>query len=233
MTPSLNRSLLACALIAALPVHADVVNVDLHSGIDSLGNVLAAGSIDPFWTISTDGVNFSSARVAYPGAYPDYGSGQICCGMETVDGTAAWITTPGVVATNPTTGWGYGMVYARRGIDLTGYDLDSVSLNGRWRVADVTYGVYVNGNLIPGTNWQQYAFSSDFSFNLAAGSGFFVNDVNTIELRGQSVNNVWDGFWVSTTMAGNVTPPVPEPETYALMLAGLGLVGFVVRRRAV
>jgi hypothetical protein len=25
--------------------------------------------------------------------------------------------------------------------------------------------------------------------------------------------------------------PVPEPETYALMLAGLGLVGFVVRRR--
>lgn len=27
------------------------------------------------------------------------------------------------------------------------------------------------------------------------------------------------------------TPPVPEPETYALMLAGLGLVGFAARRR--
>ena len=25
--------------------------------------------------------------------------------------------------------------------------------------------------------------------------------------------------------------PVPEPETYALMLAGLGLVGFAARRR--
>ncbi len=232
MPPILKTAFLACALFATLPVHADMVSLDLHSGIDANGDVLAAGSIDPFWTISTDGLHFSSARVAYPGAWPDYGSGQICCGMETVDGTAAWITTPSVVATSPTTGWGaYNTVYARRGIDLTGYDLDSVSLTGRWRVADVTYGVYVNGHLIPGTNWQQYAFSNDFSFNLAAGSGFFIVGVNTIELRGQSVNNVWDAFWISTTMAGNVAA-VPEPETYALMLAGLGFVGFAARRRA-
>ena len=30
---------------------------------------------------------------------------------------------------------------------------------------------------------------------------------------------------------GDVTSPVPEPETYALMLAGLGMMGFMVRRR--
>ena len=29
----------------------------------------------------------------------------------------------------------------------------------------------------------------------------------------------------------NVANPVPEPETYALMLAGLGVMGFVARRR--
>jgi hypothetical protein len=28
-----------------------------------------------------------------------------------------------------------------------------------------------------------------------------------------------------------VTTPVPEPETYALMLAGLGVMTFVARRR--
>jgi hypothetical protein len=36
----------------------------------------------------------------------------------------------------------------------------------------------------------------------------------------------WDDFVVGVNLA-----PVPEPETYALMLAGLGVVGFVARRR--
>ena len=30
---------------------------------------------------------------------------------------------------------------------------------------------------------------------------------------------------------GNHTPPIPEPETYAMMLAGLGLLGAAIRRR--
>jgi hypothetical protein len=33
------------------------------------------------------------------------------------------------------------------------------------------------------------------------------------------------------TISGTVLNPVPEPETYALMLAGLGVVGYMARRR--
>jgi hypothetical protein len=36
----------------------------------------------------------------------------------------------------------------------------------------------------------------------------------------------WDDFVVGVNFA-----PIPEPETYALMLAGLGVMGFVARRR--
>lgn len=63
MPSILSRTLLASILAVALPAHADMVSVDLHSGIDANGNVLAAGALDPFWTISTDGASFSSARV--------------------------------------------------------------------------------------------------------------------------------------------------------------------------
>lgn len=33
------------------------------------------------------------------------------------------------------------------------------------------------------------------------------------------------------TISGTAIPPIPEPSTYALLLAGLGVVGFVARRR--
>jgi len=33
------------------------------------------------------------------------------------------------------------------------------------------------------------------------------------------------------TISGTAIPPVPEPGTYALLLAGLGVVGFIARRR--
>lgn len=40
----------------------------------------------------------------------------------------------------------------------------------------------------------------------------------------------FSGFNIGTSM-GAVTPPVPEPETFAMMLAGIGLLGVGARRR--
>lgn len=210
------------AVAAATFAGVAQADIDLNTGTDANGTVLAAGTLDPFWTISTNGVDFTAARVVYPG---DFGGssnlGQTCCGMDTVPDTAAWVSTPGVIATNPATSWGFGnMVYARRTFDLSGYDLDTVSLTGNFRVADAGRGIYINGNYVPGTD---LGGTYTFSFNTAfSADGPFVDGINTIEIRGTSVNSQWDAFWLETHVEGTMAP-IPEPGTWALLGAGLGL----------
>ena len=66
-------------------------------------------------------------------------------------------------------------------------------------------------------------------------------------LKIRSANNIGTGLGINPTLPGlstaanittgvttqslNVLAAVPEPETYAMMLAGLGLIGFSARRR--
>ncbi|HWJ94783.1 MAG TPA: FxDxF family PEP-CTERM protein, partial [Telluria sp.] len=60
------------------------------------------------------------------------------------------------------------------------------------------------------------------SSNLAAGDYY-------LQVNGNLVSNQAASFGgaIATTMAA----PVPEPETYGMMLGGLGVLGFLARRR--
>jgi len=99
------------------------------------------------------------------------------------------------------------------------------------------------------------ASATNIAFNGAGGIAGFTGVLASVALTGSSVPtppvvvNVLSGFTgvlaagpYTLTIGGNagsgasyggnvVLTPVPEPETYALMLAGLGIVGFVAVRR--
>jgi hypothetical protein len=62
---------------------------------------------------------------------------------------------------------------------------------------------------------------SNFASGDSLSAGFQFNHETPIPVSGGT-------FW-SAHISGS-TPPVPEPETYAMLLAGLGLLGFVARR---
>jgi len=82
---------------------------------------------------------------------------------------------------------------------------------------------------------------ADFVFAMHASnnSGAFLFDDQAVYA---TTPGTWKIEWINngqqvpdfsnlTLFARDITTPVPEPETYALFLAGLGAMGFVARRR--
>jgi hypothetical protein len=89
-----------------------------------------------------------------------------------------------------------------------------------------TYGGENNVGLV--SNLQAYFYWSGTAYapNPATFAWFFNADD---ALQNISLQSMESYAWA--VRPGDVAAPVPEPETYALLLAGLGLLGFVARRR--
>jgi len=74
------------------------------------------------------------------------------------------------------------------------------------------------------TNWDDTAWDSGMAFNnvtIGGGHGRFGSGAK-----------IEDDYFIDDDRHDHIAAaPVPEPETYAMMLAGLGMLGFVARRR--
>ncbi len=98
--------------------------------------------------------------------------------------------------------------------------------------------VSMTAYLSPGIDSQEYhsAYRSAYASDSWDGSGYTGQTVSFAGLlrlgfgnfSGEAVNGL---VYASASASGGTSLPVPEPHTYALMLAGLATVGLWVRRR--
>ncbi len=104
--------------------------------------------------------------------------------------------------------------------------------------SNVAIGTLITNNILPtlptgfvrgySTAFNTSAFEinngESTSFNFGA---IDFSNIDNVAVRVNS--NLVNGSWVLGTLVQNT--PVPEPETYAMFMAGLGLLGFVSRRK--
>jgi len=157
--------------------------------------------------------------------------------------TASTAAQPGIVPIN----WGWQQNYAYASsynsgdFTLTGYGLAIITID--WSVegtgnlndwSDYTYtSAYVSANYWDnlynnGSASSGYALYTANNGSYATSGSFAMSVLNTNP-------NGTNGYLSASvySQSHSLSAPIPEPETYALMLVGLGLVGFMARRRKV
>lgn len=107
------------------------------------------------------------------------------------------------------------------------FDLNSVWLAGAWGSQTVTITGYANGAEIYSTTVDITSTAQEYSF-----TSFLGLDKFTITKGSNFVQDSWaTGNGATWVLGGANVTVVPEPEAYAMLLAGLGLVGAIARRR--
>ena len=104
------------------------------------------------------------------------------------------------------------------------------SLGNITDINGLSANIYASGNAIT-----PYAsFTSLFNGSLPVlpvGTYFGVNSY-TLVIGGEATGSGLFGLPTGTYTIGAVTAPVPEPETWAMLMVGLGLVGYRLRQKA-
>lgn len=209
---------LLLAVLSACSLSAAPIAV-FGTGLDSSGQVLADGAVDPHYQLI-----FSSAPL-YPG--PD--AVVVDTQVSPVDNwissgvTSKWISIRADAAThNPEGAYIY-----RTTFDLTGFDFASVILTGRFAPDDV--GSILLNNVA--THVGVCCYYQWASFTISSG---FVTGMNTLDFVADNSGGGPTGIRVDLAGTGNISA-VPEPGSWMLLIIGggtLGLLAGIHRRRA-
>jgi hypothetical protein len=108
--------------------------------------------------------------------------------------------------------------------NLTGYDAATAAFTGQF-AADNYATVSLNGTNI-GTS---VGFTNFSTFQ--ASSGFNAGQNTLVFTLTNYAGDSWNPAGLRVEYLSSTVAAVPEPETYAILLAGLGMIGVVVTRR--
>ncbi|HEX2009841.1 MAG TPA: FxDxF family PEP-CTERM protein [Roseateles sp.] len=128
------------------------------------------------------------------------------------------------------TNWGAHDLLELGGSAVSGLFLDTYSFT-LTETSTVSSGVLTFGAIAPAA----YGLYEADGTGLAAWTYGGTSSTNTLTLDAgtyyYSVFGLATGSAAYAISSAATAVPVPEPETYAMLLAGLGVVGFVARRR--
>lgn len=213
-------SAVAAATLALASLSAQAVMT--YGDIATPGVYFGTGNVNGDWTVSTDsGVELAlrakdrSTLMTLDGSSGTYWAELGLCTTCTGVAKAMWNYEFSV-----NSGAASGLTY-RLGID---HDPTAAT-----SYAFVDPSTYWADNGIAPSPFLGFQNSENVRFGDTPGGIFDVNQAGLYSVTLEA----WNGATMVNSVTMNVqVGPVPEPETYALMLAGLAGVGFTVRRRA-
>jgi hypothetical protein len=208
-------SVFALAAAAFTSAHAASISGLVNTGVG------AAGTQDTHYALTvlsgTTALPNSNAFISADNVWP------VGKAWTANTSTSKWITPTSNVGDwlDPNVN---GVYDYRLRFDLSGYDASTAAFTGRF-AADNSVVILLNGQQIA----DGHKFDSWKSFGASSGFKSGINTLDFIVTNGHQVDDNPTGL--RAEFVSSVATPVPEPTTYAMLLAGLGLITYTARRR--
>ena len=217
-----------------------------NTGVNNSGNVLANGAQDSHYSLNSNGANSSNnpltglstpyaSSSGWPISNSSGGSGTSGQWLG-ADIASSWLTlfsTPGVTL-DPVTNGIY--TFTTTFTINTGYNPLTALISGQW-ASDNYSQMYLNGNLVasianPRTSSLSDGSAYDMWNSFSINSTNFISGLNTLTFDVTNIAQTsGNPMGLRVEFTNSSISPVPEPKTYAMMLAGLVLIGVIAYRR--